>query len=255
MRQSRVVVHIDEDLCNGCGECVPNCAEGAIQIIDGKARLVGDNLCDGLGACLGHCPLGAITLEERDAAAFDEAAVEQHLGRMARVSGGCPGLRTWDLDQVLGGTSAPPAGAVAPPVGPRPAAPTPDAVAPGSVTGPGLRNFPVQLHLVNPASACFRDADLLVAADCVAFAMPGFHPALVGPRTVVIGCPKLDDADAYVDKLAAIFRLGRPRTISVARMDVPCCGGLAQIVRVAQAQAGTAIPTVVTVVDAEGRVI
>ena len=255
MRQSRVVVHIDEDLCNGCGECVPNCAEGAIQIIDGKARLVGDNLCDGLGACLGHCPLGAITLEERDAAAFDEAAVEQHLGRMARADGGCPGLSTWDLDQVLGPGGAPPGAAATPAVDPRLVAPTNNAATPGAAGGPGLRNFPVQLHLVNPAAACFRDADLLVAADCVAFAMPGFHRQLVGPRTVVIGCPKLDDTDAYVDKLASIFRLGRPRSITVARMEVPCCGGLAQIVRVAQAQAGTTIPTVVTVVDAEGRVI
>lgn len=229
MPQTRVVVHIDEDLCNGCGECVPSCAEGAIQIIDGKARLVGDNLCDGLGACLGHCPLGAITLEEREAAVFDEQAVARHL---AGQSTACPGLRNWDLNAVLGD---------------QPPVPSP------AVTV--LGNFPIQLHLVNPASSCFRDADLLIAADCVAFAMPSFHAALVGARAVVIGCPKLDDAGAYIERLAAIFRTGRPRTLTVARMEVPCCGGLNQIVRLAQQDAGTSIPVTTVVVNAGGQLV
>ena len=221
MQETRLLVHIDENLCNGCGECVPNCAEGAIQVIDGKARLVGDNLCDGLGACLGHCPLGAITLEERPAAEFDEHAVERHLAHLERIGGGCPGMRT----------------------------------KPATAAQPGLRNFPVQLHLVNPNAPFFRDADLLIAADCVAFAMPGFHAALVGERTVVIGCPKLDDANAYVAKLAEIFRGARPRSITIARMDVPCCGGLTQIVRFAQQQAGTSLPVDVKIVSGEGRLL
>lgn len=229
MPQTRVVVHINEDLCNGCGECVPSCAEGAIQIIDGKARLVGDNLCDGLGACLGHCPLGAITLEEREAAAFDEQAVERHLAGQRTA---CPGLRKWDLESVLT-----------------------DAPIPPPADLPGLRNFPIQLHLVNPGASFFRDADLLIAADCVAFAMPSFHDALVGARTVVIGCPKLDDAGAYIERLAAIFRTGRPRSLTVARMEVPCCGGLNQIVRLAQQDAGTSIPVKTVVVNARGQFV
>lgn len=236
MRQPRVVVHIDEALCNGCGECVPSCAEGAIQIIDGKARLMGENLCDGLGACLGHCPQGAITLEERPAAEFDERAVEAHLSRLQRIGGGCPGLREIDLGQPYAPDS--PAAAPAP--------------AREATPARGLNNFPVQLHLVNPQAAAFRGADLLIAADCVAFAMPAFHTELVGSRAVVIGCPKLDDVAAYVEKLTELFTAAAPRSITVARMEVPCCGGLTQIVRHAAQLAGLDVPIVVRVIGAEG---
>lgn len=228
----RTVVKIDEDLCNGCGECVPSCAEGAIQIIDGKARLVGDNLCDGLGACLGHCPMGAITLEERSADAFDEHAVEVHLARMERIGGGCPGMRELTLEPQ------------------REAAETaaPDAQA-------GLRNWPVQLHLINPRADYFRGADLLIAADCVAFAYPKFHADLQRGRVVAIGCPKLDDGHAYIDKLADILRTGGVQSLTVARMEVPCCGGLAQIVRLAQQRAGTDVPVAVQVVSSDGKLL
>ena len=246
MPRTRLVVHIEEKLCNGCGECVPNCAEGAIQVIDGKARLVGDNLCDGLGACLGHCPLGAIRLEERVADDFDEEAVGRHLSHLERIGGGCPALRSTDWGSAETSPAEHPAAVPA-------AVPGQQA----SVAGPepGLRNFPVQLHLVNPSASFFRDCDLLVAADCVAFAMPDFHRRLVGERTVVIGCPKLDDVHSYIEKLTAILRVGRPRSVTVARMQVPCCGGLAQVVRQAQQRAGTDLPLDVKVISAEGRVL
>ncbi len=227
--KTRTIVHIDESRCNGCGACVPKCAEGAIRIVDGKARLVGDNLCDGLGACLGHCPVDAITLEQRPADDFDEQAVEAFRDRMARMPAGCPGMQATQ--------EAPREGA------------------PREVAAPRLRNWPVQLHLINPRAGYFHGADLLLAADCVAYAYLGFHADLAGERVVAIGCPKLDDARAYVDKVADILRFGNPRSIAVARMEVPCCGGLAQIVRLAQERAGTELPVRVQVVSADGELL
>ncbi len=246
----RVVVEIDEARCDGCGECVPSCAEGAIRMVDGKARLVADALCDGLGACLGECPQGAIRVTEREAAPFDHVAVERHLAGAMRpaprepaappaprrslsvvqpppdaAAGGCPGSRSVDL-------------------GPPRSAPT--GLAPAAQGQ--LSHWPVQLSLVSPGAPWLGGADLLLAADCVPFAYADFHRDLLAGRRVLVGCPKLDDLEGYVGKLVAIFRAAGPRSLTVARMEVPCCGGIVTAAREAVRLSGVALPvTEVTV--------
>lgn len=216
----RKIVHIDEDKCDGCGLCITACAEGALKLVDGKARLVSDVYCDGLGACLGDCPQGAITVEEREAAPFDEAAVEEHLAKgksrplpMACPSsggpvagGGCPGSQVRQLQPS-----------------------TRETMERGTAEEQSmLGHWPVQLMLV-PAQAPFlADSDLLVCADCVPFAVRGFHEKYLAGRSVVVGCPKLDDLAHYRDKLTDIFRMARPRSVTVVEMEVPCCHGIAQ---------------------------
>ncbi|MEI7705700.1 MAG: 4Fe-4S dicluster domain-containing protein [Deltaproteobacteria bacterium] len=231
----RVIVKIDEARCDGCGECVPSCAEGAIQVVNGKARLLADELCDGLGACLGECPQGAIQVLERDAAAFDEAAVARHLAGASRQGpahpparrplsivqpsptsegGGCPGSRS--VDRVPAPVSAAPSGAVQ----------------------SQLSHWPVQLGLVSPRAPWLAGADLLLAADCVPFAYADFHRDLLAGRRVLVGCPKLDDVQGYVAKLTELFREARPRSLTVARMEVPCCGGITWAAREAARLSG-----------------
>jgi NAD-dependent dihydropyrimidine dehydrogenase PreA subunit len=226
----RNVVRIDEDLCDGCGDCVPACEEGAIQVIDGKARLVSDVYCDGLGACLGECPQGAISIEEREADEFDEAAVARHLEGLSATQCGCPGSAVRDL---------------------RPAACTDeDAV---EDAGPSmLRNWPVQIKLV-PVRAPYLDgADLLIAADCVPFACRGFHGRFLEGRTLLVGCPKLDDADFYIEKLAEMFRHNDVRSVEIAIMEVPCCMGLEHIVGRALQASGKSVPVTLSVVGVRG---
>ena len=208
--QIRQMIKIDPELCNGCGLCAQACHEGAIVIQDGKARLIRDDYCDGLGNCLPACPTGAITFEMREAAPFDTEAVKAHMARSAAQpdcaqGGGCPGSRQSDLR-----TGAPAAknGAFS-------AAPT------------QLNNFPVQLQLVAPNASFFKGADLLVAADCAAYTMGDFHRRFMRGRVTLIGCPKLDEAD-YAMKLAEILRENDIRSLTVVRMEVPCCGGLAR---------------------------
>jgi Pyruvate/2-oxoacid:ferredoxin oxidoreductase delta subunit len=237
----RKIVEFDESKCDGCGDCIPSCAEGAIQLVDGKARLVGDRLCDGLGACLGECEKGAIRVVERDAEAFDEAAVERHLASSRPAAGpklavaqpagaaGCPGSRAADLGQ-----PAPRRGLAVVGSGPEPMAP--------AAGGSRLGQWPVQLHLVSTSAPYFQGADVLVAADCVPFAYARFHDDLLAGRRVVVGCPKLDDNQAYLAKLAELFRVSDVRSITVAKMEVPCCGGIAWAARQALARAGKAIP-------------
>ena len=239
----RTIVKIDREKCNGCGLCVAACAEGAIEIAGGKARLVSETYCDGLGACLGHCPQGAITVERREAAAFDEAAVqarpagrnglrtghEQQLpslkpgpdGAGPPGSGGfvCPGTMMRQLDRL--GQETP---------GARPEA--------GEQTASELSHWPVQLMLVSPSAPYFQGADLLLAADCVPFAMADFHQRLLKGRTVAVGCPKLDDAAYYVKKLAELLQASRPRRLTVAHMQVPCCFGLTCVAQQAIEKAG-----------------
>jgi NAD-dependent dihydropyrimidine dehydrogenase PreA subunit len=234
----REIVHIDPDKCNGCGLCVPSCAEGAIQIIDGKAVLIADNLCDGIGNCLGTCPEDAITIEKRPADEFDEVAVEEHLKEAvpaacpsAAPAGGCPGSMARKL-----------------------AAADADAAA-DTPAGPSrLTNWPVQLTLLPEGGDLWTDAHVLLAADCVAYAAADTHQRLIAGKMVAIGCPKLDDPQAYVDKLARIFAGNTIKSITVARMSVPCCG-LDRIAATALARAGVDVPVSVTVIDPTGRVI
>ncbi len=240
----RKIVQIDEERCNGCGLCVPACAEGAIAIVDGKARLAADNLCDGLGACLGDCPQGAIRIIEREADRFDEAAVEQHLKETGAEivpahahsggpshSGGCPGSRVISF--------APP-----PPVE------TPEE---NEEREPSrLGQWPVQLHLVPVTAPYFQDADLLIAADCVPFAYAGFHRDFLAGKAVVIGCPKLDDNLFYLEKLTELFRSSTIRSVTVVRMEVPCCGGIVMAAKQALAASGKEIPFTEVIVGIKG---
>ncbi len=249
----REMVVIDEEKCDGCALCVPSCAEGAIQIIDGKARLVSDNLCDGLGACLGDCPQGAITIEKREADEFDEEAVEMRLKEIGRVAeahhpapapvaaGGCPSTRI----QTFSGCPSAQAQSVAP-----------QKTSTDDVAGQRpseLRQWPVQLHLVPPTAPFLQGADLLLAADCVAFAYADFHKDMLKDKALLIACPKLDDGQAYIEKLSQMFANGGIKSLTVAIMEVPCCGGLTAIVRQALAKSGANIPLEIVTVGVGGE--
>lgn len=258
----RKVVQIDEAKCDGCGECVPSCAEGAIAIVDGKARLMGDVLCDGLGACLGKCPRGAIAVVEREASPFDEVAVASRRARVQQVADGAPlpqatlqTARRPRLAVLAGGLEASSVGGCP---GAR-AQTLPRAAshsAPGATAASGesrLGQWPVQLQLVPVGAPFFQGADLLVAADCVPFAYPRFHDDFLDGRAVVVGCPKLDDVSSYAQKLAAIIATGGVKSVTVVRMEVPCCGGISRIAREAIAASGRELPLRDVVVGADGR--
>jgi len=212
----RNIVKIDEDKCNGCGQCVTACTEGAIEIIDGKAKLISEIYCDGLGACLGKCPEGAITVEQREVPDFDETATKAHLAEQqkARLRNVpvCPGMAARDLKPEVGSSQST-----------------------GSVPSQ-LSHWPVQLKLVSPAMPCFANADLLLVADCVPFAMGDFHSRLLKDHSVAVGCPKLDNVELYIDKVAAILKANKLRSLTVVHMEVPCCFGLTHIVRQAVAR-------------------
>ncbi|TDA68541.1 MAG: 4Fe-4S dicluster domain-containing protein [Clostridia bacterium] len=295
----RLVINIDEDKCTGCGICVPGCAESALQIVDGKARLVSAALCDGMGACIEQCPEGALTVEEREAEEFDPEAVEAWqraqegpagvglasglagpevagdarlyppgtAGVAGEASGSGPAGAHAEAREIPrgpegGGVDA--TGAEVLPCGcPSAAArviereplPTTRGLDPGH--GPAvshLAHWPVQLALVSPKAPFFRGAELLVAADCVPFACADFHQALLRGRALVVGCPKLDDAEAYVEKLAGIIALNDLAGITIAHMEVGCCYGLERIVRAAVARAGAKLPVRSLVVTVDGMV-
>lgn len=228
----RKIVQIDEARCNGCGLCVPACAEGAIRIENGKAVLAADNLCDGLGACLGECPQDAIRIIEREADEFDEHAVAEHLRADDHPSGHghAPSLHT------TGHAGCPGSRAVT--ITPPPAPHHTHADKQPSRLG----QWPVQLHLVPVTAPYFKDADLLIAADCVPFAYADFHRDFLHGRAVVVGCPKLDDNRFYQEKLTELFRTATIRSITVVRMEVPCCGGIVMAARQALAASGKEIP-------------
>ena len=246
----RSIVSINEEKCNGCGLCIPNCAEGAIKLIDGKARLVDDKFCDGLGACLGHCPQDAITVIEREAPEFDEVAVKMHLDETSKkpemepqgiprgtlhgtpheMPHGCPGSMAMDFR----GAKKTGAGTAA-------------------RQSPELRQWPVQLTLVSPEASYFQDAELLVAADCVPFAYPNFHSDFLAGKSLIIGCPKLDDAEFYVDKLTEMLKKNNIKGITLVNMEVPCCFGLQRIVEEAVAKSGKVLPIRQTVITIRGE--
>jgi len=208
----RSIVRIDEEKCNGCGQCAIACAEGAIKIVNGKAKLVSEIYCDGLGACIGHCPEDAITIEQREAAEFDEEATKTHLAEQEKAQTQaafvCPGTAARRLREKGG-----PAQAAA-------------AAVPSE-----LGQWPVQLKLVSPHAPYFANADLLLVADCVAFAMGDFHSRFLKGHSIAVGCPKLDDVQFYIEKLAAILQANKLSSLTVIHMEVPCCHGLTHIAR------------------------
>ena len=219
----RKIIEIDEEKCNGCGECIPNCAEGALQIIDGKARLVKDSYCDGLGACLGHCPQDAISIIEREADEFDEEEVHKYL-ESKKVS--CQQTAVFDK-----------------------ASDTQDIEVQS-----GLVNWPVQLELVPIDAPFFEDADLLIMADCVPVAYPNLHAKLLKGRPVVIGCAKFDSYEKYEEKFTEIFRRNNIRTVTVVTMEVPCCANLRMLVNSTIRDAGKRIPVIHRTVTVQGEI-
>lgn len=223
----RKIIEIERDLCNGCGACTTACDEGALELDDeGKAVLVRDMYCDGMGMCLNVCPTGALTITERESDEYDAPATREHVRRTRgeqAVAAVHPGL-----DEAA--HAAPPAPSE-------------------------LSQWPIQLHLISPAAPYFKDADLLIAADCTAFARGSFHADLLKGRKLIVACPKLDDTGPYVEKLAALFQAAAPRSIVVARMTVPCCGGLEMIVRRALALSGTDIPLRTVTIDLQGDIV
>jgi NAD-dependent dihydropyrimidine dehydrogenase PreA subunit len=239
MKVYRKIIEIDEERCDGCGQCVLACAEGAIQIVDGKAKVVSDNLCDGLGACIGDCPQDALKIIEREAEEFDEEAVVARLEQEAPAPRGCPSAGV----QILAGPS--PCAEANRPVGFE----TPPAAA------SGLGHWPVQIQLVPPTAPFLKGADLLVMADCVPVAFPSVHRDFLQGRAVTLGCPKFDDRDAYVEKFSAIFRQAGIKSITTVVMEVPCCAGLPDIVKKAQAAAGTQIPMETVVISTRGAIL
>jgi len=286
----RDIIKIDEDLCTGCGDCVPNCHEGALQIIDGKVRLISELMCDGLGACIGHCPEGAITIEQREAEPYDEIKVMQamvgkgfntvvaHLRHLrehnetaflkqgmgflilheaelsfkvkdvknavhqvvetAKTSGnggGCPGSQTIEFD----------------PAGMRPMNQEKTVSAASQ-----LRQWPVQLHLINPAASYFQGSDLLVASDCSAFSLGDFHSNWLKNRSLVIACPKLDQGkEIYLKKLTDLIEGAKVNTITVLIMEVPCCGGLLHLVQMAAQNSVRKVPVKAVTVGIKGEIL
>lgn len=284
----RKIVKIDDEICNGCGDCIPNCHEGALQIIDGKVRLVSDLMCDGLGACLGHCPLDAISIEEREAEDYNEVKVMEEMvtkGKNTVIAhmkhlkehgehgflkeavgflmlnkgkfsfmpeevisevhghghdhghggGGCPGSRTISFEKKNEENSEN-----------------------NSVDNQKseLRQWPIQMHLVNPVAPYFRNADLLIAADCVAFSLGNFHSKYLKAKSLAMACPKLDsNQDIYKEKLVKMIDEANVNTITVMIMEVPCCGGLLRLVQMAQQEAKRKVPVKALVVSLQGEII
>lgn len=250
----RDVVVIDEELCDGCGLCVPSCQEGALRIANGKAKLVADRLCDGLGACLGRCPRGAIRIERREAEAFDEQAVAAHRSTPLPVPPGASAARSTPAAERHAGAGCPGSrfaqfAAVSPArKRDRCAEPRPDQ--PSELT-----HWPVQLHLLSPHAPVLRGARLLVAADCVPIAYANFHADLLRGRAVVIACPKLDDPTGYVEKLTTLIADNELHDITVVHMEVPCCTGIVHLVMEARQRANARVPVEEVVVSIRGDLL
>ncbi len=243
----RKIVQIDQDKCNGCGLCIDACHERAIELVDGKARLVGDIYCDGLGDCLGECPQDAIRIVERDAEEYDEAAVRQRIRAGAKsekppaVGGGCPGVRMIQFDDPESAATASKASREAAGQPPAPSA---------------LRQWPIQLSLVPENAPYWQDAEILVSADCVAYALGDFADRLLRGRRLVVACPKLDQRTGdYVEKLTAIIRDNPVRGLAVAYMEVPCCHGMRRIAEEALAASGKALPLRLVKVGLRGDIL
>ena len=242
MKATRKIIKIDEELCDGCGQCVPDCAEGSLKIIDGKAKLVADKLCDGLGACLGSCPTGALQIIEREADEFDEEAVEEYLANEkkqqtlaaapATMDCGCASTHIQSFKPATSGQGTSPCQS----------ANIPTLMAKHPESDSELTHWPVQIRLV-PASAPFlQNSNLLVAADCTAVAARNFQETYLKGKTVMMGCPKFDDADSYVEKFADILRTSNLKSLTILIMEVPCCSSMKVIIKKAIEKAGTSVP-------------
>ena len=253
--QMRKIIEIDADKCNGCGICVDSCHEGAIQMVNGKARLIADSYCDGLGDCLAPCPTGAIRIVTREADAYDESAVKARLEATQRdkvaparaahaapssLPCGCPGQASRALKQKKAETGCCPSGHR-------------DGEAPQVESE--LMNWPVQLRLVPPGAPYLKNADLLLAADCVPVAVPDFHARYLKNKPVIIACPKLEDNEPQIEKLADILRTAQPASLTVLRMEVPCCGGLVRVAEEAIRRAGLNTPMHVEIISVEGAAV
>jgi len=243
MKKKRPIIEIDEELCNGCGQCVPACAEGAIEIVGGKAKLVKDMFCDGLGACLGECPTGALKIIEREADVFDEKAALEHVEKKKKPqapsplapmqSGGCPSATLHTF------------------------APGPKKAPPKTTSGPSesaLSHWPIQIRLIPPTAPFLKDGDLLVAADCVPGAYGEFHRDFLEGRVLMLGCPKFDDKAEYLQRFTDIFRANDIKSVKVLRMEVPCCSFLLPIVTEAAHRSGRNIPVEEVVITRRGTV-
>jgi NAD-dependent dihydropyrimidine dehydrogenase PreA subunit len=278
----RNIIRIDEEKCNGCGLCIPNCQEGALQVIDGKARLISDLFCDGLGACIGFCPEGAIEIEEREAEPYNERKVMETLSTKGRntilahldhlrshneqgflneaivylkennimsenemntnqkSTHGCPGAAAKDFridtEQVENAGK--------------------EKVSGSMDTPSELRQWPVQLHLLNPQASYFKNADVVLAADCAAFAMGNFHARYLKGKSIAIACPKLDtNKESYLQKLTSMIADTKINSLQVVIMEVPCCGGLLQMAKTARENAGRNIPLKLSVISIQGEVL
>lgn len=243
MKIVRKIIEIDDELCDGCGQCVTGCAEGALAIIDDKARVISDNLCDGLGACIGECPTGALQIIEREAEEFDEAAVEEHLEQQqahgevsAPVSGGgCPSAGVKMFVPHSGGASLP------------------SPMLPEGGSASALTHWPIKIRLVPPHAPFLKGADLLVLADCGAIAFPTLHRDLLKGRVVMAGCPKFDDLALYEERFTQVFQQAGIRTVTVVRLEVPCCAGLQTLVMKSLKNAGVDIPVEEIVISPRGQ--
>jgi NAD-dependent dihydropyrimidine dehydrogenase PreA subunit len=245
MKSTRKIIEIDETLCDGCGQCIIACAEGALEIIDGKAKVISENLCDGLGACIGDCPTGALEIIERDADEFDEGAVEAHLAERAKndadekpaFHGGCPSAGVQIFDTRGGGSQ------------------TPDATEEASLQKSALSHWPVQIRLIPPSAPFLAGANLLVMADCVPVAFPTLHRDFLDGKAVAMGCPKFDNAEEYIQKFSDIFRTANLKTVTVVVMEVPCCSALPKMVEMGMEKSGTKIPVERVVISTRGKIL
>ena len=250
MKVLRKIIEIDDELCDGCGNCIPSCAEGALEIVDSKARVIADFYCDGLGACLGECPTGALSIVEREADEFDEKAVEDHLAKqkaaepkpMPMASGGCPSARLQTFSpQEAAATSSPSQTAGQPAV--------------FEQTESALSHWPVQIMLVPPTAPFLRNADLLVVADCAPVTYPDFHRDFLKGKAVMMGCPKFDDAQHYIEKFSQICKVSGIKSITNVIMEVPCCSALPMIVQKGMELSGVTIPMEEVVISTRGKIL
>lgn len=248
----RKIIEIDQEKCNGCGLCINACHEGALQLIDGKAVLISDEYCDGLGDCLPECPTGAIEIKQREAAEYDEELVQarqaslkaqaqsqskhSHDDNSQHTSCSCPGTRAATLKQI-------------------PVTGVKKTVSDETERPSELKQWPVQLNLLNPQASYLQNADLLIAADCTAYAYASFHEKFMKDRITLIGCPKLDDIDYYTEKITEIIRKNNPHSIQVVKMDVPCCSGITRAVKESMLQARTVVPYSEVTISAQGEII